>query len=159
MRFLLLVATLASVAGSAKVQSATAQDQHATIAFPDKLNWGPAPAVLPPGAQLAVVEGDPGKPAPFTMRLRVPDGYRIPPHFHPFIEHVTVLQGTFRVGMGDRFDATQLTDLPTSSFGALTPGTHHFAQAKGETVIQLHGIGPWSLTYVNPADDPRRKGT
>lgn len=104
------------------------------------------------------MEGDPSKAGAFTMRLRMPDGYRIPPHFHPVVEHVTVLQGTFRVGMGDTFDPATLGDLPTGTFAALAPGVRHFAEAKGETVLQLHGVGPWSLTYVNPADDPRKQG-
>jgi quercetin dioxygenase-like cupin family protein len=87
----------------------------------------------------------------------VPNGYRIPPHHHPGVEHVTVLEGTFKVGMGDKFDPSALTALPAGTFAALAPGTRHFAEAKGKTVIQLHGVGPWSLVYVNPADDPRNR--
>src|SRR5919198_3962053 len=112
MRSLLLLAALLALAGSAVAQTGAPENHSAIIALPDQLNWGPAPSLLPPGAELAVVEGDPSKPAPFTMRLRMPDRYRIPPHFHPQIEHVTVLQGTFGVGMGDRFDAAKLTNLP-----------------------------------------------
>ena len=91
------------------------------------------------------------------MRLRMPNGYRIPPHYHPAIEHVTVLQGTFKVGMGDKFNPSAMTTLATGTFGALAAGTHHFAQAQGKTVLQLHGVGPWKLIYVNPTDDPRNK--
>jgi quercetin dioxygenase-like cupin family protein len=87
----------------------------------------------------------------------MPDGYRIPPHSHPGIEHVTVLEGAFKVGMGDKFDASALKELPAGTFAALAPGTRHFAQASGATVLQLHGVGPWKLVYVNPADDPRNK--
>ena len=130
--------------------------EHVTVAVPDKLAWGPAPAILPRGAQLAIMEGDPTKQGAFTMRLRMPHGYRIPPHSHPFVEHVTVIRGTFRVGMGDRFDASKLQNLPTGTFAAIGPGIRHFAEADGETVLQLHGEGPWSLTYVNPADDPSK---
>ncbi|MGQ0639760.1 MAG: cupin domain-containing protein, partial [Gemmatimonadaceae bacterium] len=133
-------------------------NSHAIIALPGKISWAPAPSILPRGAELAVVVGDPSKAGEFTMRLRMPDGYRLPPHFHPVTEHVTVIQGTFRVGMGDKFDAASLGELPVGTFAALAPGVRHFAQAKGETVIQLHGTGPWSLTYVNAADDPRNKG-
>jgi quercetin dioxygenase-like cupin family protein len=129
--------------------------QHAIVAQAGTEQWVPAPAILPPGARLAVLEGDPAQPGPFTMRLLVPAGYRIPPHFHPVVEHVTVIRGTFQVGMGEQFDPAKLTDLPAGAFAALSPGTRHFAQAKVETVIQLHGVGPWGLTYVNPADDPR----
>lgn len=141
------------------VQCASPSDEPPTvIALPAKMAWASAPPSLPPGAELAVVEGDPTKADAFTMRLRMPDGYRIPAHFHPVVEHVTVMQGTFRVGMGDTFDAATLGDLPTGTFAALAPRVHHFAQAEGQTVIQLHGIGPWSLTYVNPVDDPRNRG-
>ena len=141
---------------------ATAQDapspagSHAIVVSPDQVKYGPAPASLPPGAELAILEGKPSEPGPFTMRLRIPDGYRIPPHHHPGIEHLTVLEGTFRVGMGEKFDASALKELPTGTFAALAPGSRHFAQARGATVVQVHGIGPWKLTYVNPTDDPRR---
>ncbi|MEW5918657.1 MAG: cupin domain-containing protein [Gemmatimonadota bacterium] len=158
MRTALIAAGLVLSTGAATAQSsASAAESHAIIAFPGKITWGAAPAILPRGADLAVVEGDPSKPGEFTMRLRMPDGYRIPAHFHPVTEHVTVVQGTFRVGMGDKFEASALKDLPTGTFAALAPGMRHFAAAKGETVIQLHGVGPWSLTYVNPTDDPRKQ--
>ncbi|MGQ0813061.1 MAG: cupin domain-containing protein [Gemmatimonadota bacterium] len=130
-------------------------EAHAIVALPDAIKWGPAPAILPAGAKLAVVQGDPGKAGEFTMRLWMPAGYRIPPHFHPVTEHVTVLKGTFNVGMGERFDMSGGTVLPTGTFGALPPGMRHFAWTSEETVIQLHGTGPWSLTYVDPKDDPR----
>ena len=129
----------------------------AIVVLPDAVTWGPAPAALPPGATAAVLEGNPGKPGAFTMRLRMPNGYKIPPHFHPVMEHVTVLSGAFKVGMGDRFDEGQMKMLPAGSFGALPPKMHHYAMANGETVLQLHGIGPWRITYVDKADDPRTK--
>ncbi len=119
------------------------------------MKWGPAPAVLPPGAELAVLEGDPTVAGPYTMRLQMPDGYRLPPHFHPATEHVTVVKGTFKVDMGEKFAAASMTVLPTGTFAALDPGVRHFAEAKGVTVLQLHGDGPWGLTYVNQADNPR----
>lgn len=159
MRPLLVAISLLLGAGTAKAQGSPNENkQHAIVALPDKIAWGPAPPSLPRGAEVAVVEGDPSKAGAFTMRLRAPDGYRIPPHFHPVVEHVTVIQGTFRVGMGEKFDAAKLADLPTGTFAALSPGVRHFAQAQGQTVVQLHGIGPWSLTYVDPADDPRQQG-
>jgi quercetin dioxygenase-like cupin family protein len=135
----------------------TADKPHAIVVTPDAIKWAPAPAILPGGAKLAVLEGDPAKPGSFTMRLSMPAGYRIPPHFHPVTEHVTVIGGTFYVGMGDTFDASKASALPTGTFAALEPGVRHFAFTKGATTIQLHGVGPWSLTYVNPADDPRTK--
>jgi quercetin dioxygenase-like cupin family protein len=164
MQYLLITAGLILTTGFLATSVAAAQttsrggEPHAVIAIPATLAWAPAPPSLPRGAELAVVEGDPTKAGAFTMRLRMPDGYRIPAHFHPAVEHVTVMQGTFQVGMGDTFDPAALGDLPPGTFAALAPGVHHFARAKGETVIQLHGVGPWSLTYVSAADDPRKPG-
>ena len=162
MKTTLLTATLlaASSISSISAQDAprgAAEKPHAIIALPGSLAWGAAPAILPAGARLAVVEGDPAKPGAFTMRLWMPAGYRIPPHFHPVDEHVTVITGTFYVGMGETFEAPKATELPIGTFAALAPSVRHFAFTKGETVIQLHGVGPWGLTYVNPADDPRNK--
>lgn len=139
--------------------SLIAAQQHAIVATPGAITWGAAPAILPAGAKLAVLEGDPAQPGAFTMRLWMPDGYTLPPHFHAVTEHVTVVQGTFLVGMGDRLDPAQFTELPTGTFGAIPPGMKHFARARGEVILQLHGTGPWGLTYVNPADDPRRRAT
>lgn len=108
---------------------------EAIVALPGSITWGPAPALPPPEAQVAVLEGDPSKVGPFTMRLSVPDGYRIAPHFHPADEHVTVLSGTFLVGMGETFDESKLAELPAGSFGVLPSGMRHFAQARGATVL------------------------
>ena len=135
-------------------QSTSVQTREAHVVTPDHLSWGPAPAILPAGARLAVLEGDPSKPGPFTMRLAMPAGYRIPPHFHQADEHVTVISGAFQVGMGETFDEGKLTTLPPGTFGVIPPGMRHFARAGKATVIQLHGVGPWGLTYVNPADRP-----
>ena len=154
----LLAAILTLSAGVAAAQgSPQTSAPHAIVVQPDQVTWGPAPAVLPAGAKLAVLEGNPNEAGPFTMRLLVPDGYRIPPHYHPIVEHVTVVKGTFKVGMGEKYDASALVELPAGTFAALEFGTRHFAEAKGETIVQLHGIGPWALVYVNPADDPSRR--
>jgi Domain of unknown function (DUF4437) len=126
------------------------------IYAPAAIQWGPAPPALAAGAKLAVLEGDPGKAGLYTMRLWMPDGYRIMPHWHPAAEHVTVISGTFHVGMGDQFDATKAGALPTGTFAFLAPHMHHYALAEGETVIQLHGTGPWQINYVDPANDPRQ---
>jgi hypothetical protein len=117
--------------------------------------WKDGPASLPAGAKIAVLEGDPTKEGFFTMRLRFPDGFQVQPHWHPKIEHVTVISGTLNIGMGDKFDQTATREMPAGTFGYWPPQMHHFAWAKGETVIQLHGIGPWMINYLNPADDPR----
>lgn len=128
---------------------------HAIVELPGAIEWQPAPASLPDGAQVVVLDGDPSQEGPFTMRLRMPDGYRIPPHFHPSAERVTVISGTFRVGMGESFDDSAATALGPGAYAALAPGVAHFARADGETVIQLNNTGPWTLTYVHPEDDPR----
>jgi len=131
--------------------------QHVVVAVPDSMKWNAAPPMLPAGAKLAVLDGDPAKRGPFTMRLSFPDGYTIPPHFHPVPEHVTVIRGTLLVGMGNQLDPTKFNELPEGTFGVIPPRMKHFARAKGDVIIQLHGTGPWQLIYVNRADDPRRK--
>jgi len=117
--------------------------------------WRPGPATMPKGVELAVLEGDPTQPGFFTIRLRFPAGLRIMPHLHSQIEHATVLAGVLHLGMGRSFDSSATRPLPAGSFGFWVPGTPHFAWMEGRVVLQLHGQGPWTVTYVNPADDPR----
>lgn len=118
--------------------------------------WKPGPASLPPGAQIAVLEGDPSKEGPFVFRLKLPDGYRVPPHTHAKTERVTVLSGTFHLGMGATFDRDAARPLPAGSYGYWPAGMKHFVWAEGDTVLQFHGSGPWSIQYLNPQDDPRQ---
>ena len=136
-----------------------AQPSPAQNAFtPDQVKFGPAPPFLPPGAQLAVLEGDPmADSGDFTIRLKMPDGYKIAPHTHPSRENVTVLSGTLKVGMGDQFDASKMMSFGAGSFAYLDPSMHHYAAASGETVIQIHGMSPVQVNYINPADDPSGK--
>ena len=94
---------------------------------------------------------------PFTFRLKLPADYKIPAHWHPAIEHVTVISGTFNMGTGDKLDATKTKALSAGSVAIMPPKTNHFAWTKEETVVQVHGVGPWGITYVDPADDPRKK--
>ena len=135
---------------------AQTMDGHKVIS-PQEIKWGPAPPSIPPGAQAAVLYGDPGKDGLFALRLKLPKGYHIPPHTHPKPEVVTVVSGTFRLGMGKTADQSKAQALPTGSFFALSPGMEHYAFADEDTVIQLNSTGPWALTYVNPKDDPRQK--
>ena len=121
------------------------------------LKWGPAPAVFPAGAKMAVLQGDPGKSELFTVRLDFPNGYTIAPHFHPTDEHITVIRGAFLVGMGDKFDVKNSMTLPTGGFVMAGARMNHYARAKGHTIVQISSMGPFVLTYVNPADDPTRK--
>ncbi|HVH68381.1 MAG TPA: cupin domain-containing protein [Gemmatimonadales bacterium] len=157
-RTLLTLALVVPTVVSAQAKKhGAAMQRTVTVALPDQLTWGPAPAVLPAGAKLAVLEGDPTKSGAYTMRLLMPDGYKISPHFHGGVEHVTVVSGALMVGMGDTFDEAQMKTLPAGTFAAIPVGMHHYAKAQGETVLQLHGTGPWRLSYVNKADDPRKK--
>jgi quercetin dioxygenase-like cupin family protein len=140
------------LAGFASV--ASAEEAHAIIA-PNEIKWGPAPKVLPPGAEAAVLFGDPSKEGLFALRVKLPAGYAIPPHTHPVIEAVTVISGTFKLGMGEAADQSATKALPTGSFFALPTGMAHFVYIDEPTVIQISTTGPWGLTYVNPKDDPR----
>src|SRR5688572_15503260 len=155
--FLLATAMFVVTSAFAGSDEKDMKPEHSRITTPEQAKWNAAPPSLPPGAQAALLEGDPSKPGDFTMRLRMPDGYKIPPHHHPKRERVTVVSGTFKVGMGDRWDDAQMAELPAGTYAYINPGSNHFAKASGETVIQLHGVGPWSLVYANPADDPRKK--
>ncbi len=123
---------------------------------PADLKWEAMPG-LPKGATVAVIEGPPDKAVPFTMRGRLPANYTIPPHWHPAVERVTVLSGTLHMGYGDKFDKTKTMALGPGSMSIMQPKATHFAWTDTETVIQLHGTGPWGITYVNPNDDPRKK--
>ena len=135
--------------------SAAKAPASATASKSPELNWGPAPAVFPAGAQMAVLQGDPGSTNLFTVRLRFPNGYRLPAHTHPTDEHVTVISGTFHVGMGATFDPKSMMALHAGGF-VTAPANHaHYASAQGQTEVQVHAMGPFSMTYANPADDPR----
>jgi quercetin dioxygenase-like cupin family protein len=122
---------------------------------PTSMEWKAGPAAIPPGAKMAVLEGDPTKEGPFVVRFQFPDGYHIPPHTHPKTERVTVVSGNLYLATGETLDRNSAKELPAGSFGYWPAGMKHAAWFEGETVIQLHGIGPWQISYVNPADDPR----
>ncbi|MGA1986376.1 MAG: cupin domain-containing protein [Candidatus Sulfotelmatobacter sp.] len=132
---------------------------HEKNAFtPDAIQWGPPPPFVAPGAQLAVLEGNPGASSgDYTVRVKLPDGYRFAPHWHPQRENVTVISGTFKVGMGDTFDTSKMASFPAGSFAYLDPDMHHYAMASGEVVVQVHGQAPLQFNYVNPEDDPSRR--
>lgn len=132
-------------------------DSEFALFQPDKIEWKDGPSSLPKGAKIAVLEGDPTKDGPFVFRVKVPDGYRIPVHTHPKAERVTVISGTFNIGMGEKFDAQATQAMPAGTYGHWATGMKHFVWIKGETVVQFHGMGPWSIQYVNPADDPRNQ--
>jgi quercetin dioxygenase-like cupin family protein len=148
-----------AIAAALSVLSTAAFAQHSggahKMVMPSDLKWANVPS-LPPGAQISVIEGPMNEAVPFTIRLKFPKDYVIPAHSHPAIERVTVLSGTFHMGTGEKFDKTKTHALTAGAIGIMQPGTNHFAWTDAETIVQLNGNGPWGVTYVNPADDPRR---
>ena len=153
-------ATLAIIAialGPMSLETAFAQahGDHLMV-VPGEMKWADVPS-LPAGARIAVLEGPLNEAKPFTMRLRLPANYRIPAHYHSAIEHVTVVSGTFNMGIGDKIDPAMTRPLTAGSAAIMQPGARHFAWTNEETEIQVHGVGPWTITYVDPADDPRKK--
>ncbi len=135
---------------------AWAQAPAHMMVTPDQLKWTDV-ASLPAGAKLAVIEGPLSEAVPFTFRLKLPASYQIPAHWHPAIEHVTVISGAFNMGIGDKLDKSQTKPLSAGGVAIMQPKTHHFGWTDQETIIQVHGVGPWAINYVNPADDPRKK--
>ena len=121
------------------------------------VKWGAPPPVFPPGAKFAVIAGDPAATGLVTVRFEMPAGYTIPPHFHPTDEHITVLKGSFSIGMGDVLDKTHAQTLLPGGYGVAIAGMHHYAYTTGGATIQVHLQGPFAITYVNPSDDPSRK--
>ena len=122
------------------------------------LKWGPPPPMIPKCAEAAVLSGDPFKQgAPFVVRLKLSDGCKFAPHWHPTDENVTVISGTLGAGMGDTFDAAKGQLIDAGGFVRMPTGMHHFAWAKGPTIVQVHGVGPLEFSYVNPSDDPRNQ--
>ena len=120
------------------------------------LKWSEVPS-LPKGAQIALIEGPMSQAVPFTVRLKFPANYAIPPHTHPAVERVTVLTGTFHMGMGEKFNRGGTEPVRAGDMMIMQPGTAHYAWTEAETIVQLHGTGPWGITYINPNDDPRKQ--
>jgi quercetin dioxygenase-like cupin family protein len=152
----LLITSLFALAACARGSTTRqAGNEPAADVGPQQVTqWGPAPVVFPPGAQFAVLAGDPSKAEPFTVRLLFPNGYKIPPHTHPTAENVTVLSGTFLAGMGARFVDTELHPFGRGDFATIPANHAHYAMARGQTIVQISAIGPFALTYVNPDGTP-----
>src|SRR5688572_16836389 len=146
----LAVAMLAAASLVTPTSWAQGHADHIMVS-PKDLKWGDVPS-LPPGAKIAVIQGPMNEAKPFTVRLKLPANYKIPAHSHPGIEHVTVISGTFNMGTGDKLDQKKTKALSPGSIAIMQPKTNHFAWTKGETIVQLHGMGPWGVNYVNPAD-------
>ena len=125
---------------------------------PHQVQWQAGPASLPPGVQIAVLDGDPSQAGMFyTIGLKMPDGYRVPPHWHPMDASVTVVQGSFIMGMGEKVEPVQAQELTAGSYMRVSKGVRHYEWTKGDTIIYVYGLGPLDTIYVNPADDPRQK--
>ena len=139
------------------ISPSSGQQDSITSVTPGTEAWGPAPSKLPAGAQLAAILGDRTQPGQlYVFRAKLPDGYSVPPHTHPMDEHVTVLQGTMLLGFGETRDESEMRVLPAGSFVTLPSTVPHYNRMRGETILQFHGIGPYDINYVDPADDPSR---
>jgi len=151
----LLLATIVCFAQSGKDQ----KDSGHAIVTPGQAQWQPAGPPLPPGAQVAVLDGDPSQPGTqYSIGLKMPAGYKIPPHWHPMDASVVIVKGTLVMGLGEKFDRSQGHELSAGSFMRMSKGVRHFEWTKGETIIYVYGAGPLDTIYVNPNDDPRQKG-
>lgn len=152
----LALVTTALVPAALRAQAAGAS-ADVIVAHAPNLAWAPGPPSLPPGAQFVLLEGNPSEALPLTLRLKFPPNYRVPPHWHSVIEHVTVLSGTLHVGMGEHATYQSGTALAGGSFAVMPAKMVHYAWAGSDGVVfQLHSVGPWSITYANSADDPRK---
>jgi hypothetical protein len=158
LRLMLTVGGLLCGVGLAFAIGAHTTSAEKNTFTPATIQYGAGPAFMNAGAQLAVLEGNPGASSgTYTVRLKMPDKYRIAPHWHPLRENVTVISGTFKVGMGDSFEEMTMIAFPAGSFAYLDPDMHHYAMASGEVVVQVHGMSPLQFNYVDPNDDPLRK--
>ena len=154
-RFLVTSLVVLLVAAGAALAQGTAS-QHVLVEGKE-LKWGAPPPIFEQSAKFTVVSGDPGKAGLYVVRLDMPAGYKIMPHWHPTDEHVTVLSGTFALGMGEKFEESKMKALQANGYALLPAEMRHYAMAKSRAVVQVHGMGPFQLTYVNPADDPSKR--
>lgn len=163
----LAVFLFASVSASPRAQAPDVKStaakgvsaQHVMVMGGD-IKWGPGPDALPAGVQVAVLQGDPSiAGAPFVLRAKMPDGFVVPPHWHPTDEGVTVLSGTMMAGMGEKLDEAAMKALGPGSYVLMPKKSAHYIKTRGETIIQVHAVGPFDVVYINPKDDPRKKTT
>jgi quercetin dioxygenase-like cupin family protein len=146
--------TLAQQQHSPEHQNMPRAGEHIMLA-PSELTWADLPSL--PGVKIAVIEGPLNQAVPIMFRLKFPPNFKVPPHWHPGVEHITIISGTLHMGIGSVFDTSKTRPLTAGSVSIMQPGTHHFVWTNEETIGQVHSIGPWSVNYVNPADDPAKK--
>lgn len=151
------LAALSLCAATLVLTPLQAAEQHHTVVPADAVKWGPAPPSLPPGAQAAVLMGNPAKEGPFVIRLKFPAGFVVPPHRHTKDELLTVIAGKFAVASGEKLDRESLSPLVPASFVHLPAGMPHYAWAEVESVVQINGVGPFDVSYIDPKDDPRKQ--
>lgn len=151
-----LLASLIVLSLGSSMTVLAADTPDPVYANPGDIKWGNAPPSLPKGAKLAVLYGDPGKSGPFVMRLMTPASYKIAPHWHSQTENLTIISGTLYLGSGDKADKAHEHALKAGGFHYLPAKAHHYAFTKAPTVIQIHGDGPFDITYINDADDPSK---
>ncbi|MGZ5038155.1 MAG: cupin domain-containing protein [Usitatibacter sp.] len=149
---------VAACLGAALAAPAFAADAASSPIYmnPSEVKWGAAPPVFPKGAKMAVLEGDPGKAGVFVARLMMPANYRIAPHWHSQDEDLTVISGTFYLAEGDTLDTKHAHEVKAGGFHHLPAKTHHFAFSKGPAIVQINGMGPFDITYIDPKDDPSK---
>jgi quercetin dioxygenase-like cupin family protein len=144
-------------AQSPKEKSPATRLAHMVV-LPDDVKWMEAPG-FPPGTKIAILDGDPSKAGSmFTLRLKAPAGSKIPPHWHSGDEMLTVIEGSFGLGFGEKFDKEKIRYMPAGTYARMSKGDRHFALTKGETIVQVSGVGPFDINYVDAADDPAKKG-
>ena len=135
--------------------SAQAQEQFMVIPSPSELKWADTGPQFP-NTQVVIVEGDGSKSGPVTLRFRCPNNYKFMRHTHPGPERVTVLTGAMSIGVGPKFDAAKLTEVQVGGYSLIPTKAPHYGTCKGDTIIEVHTMGPLGTTYVNPAEDPSK---
>jgi quercetin dioxygenase-like cupin family protein len=150
----LILLSIFGLVTQVRAQMNNMAEDHIMV-MPGDIKWVDAPPGLPPGCKVAILEGDPAKAGVFTLRLKIPANWKVMPHTHPADEHLTVIEGSGYMGMGEKYDEKNTTEMVTGAFAVMKTGTAHYFFTKKECIIQTHGMGPWSINYVNPADDPR----
>src|ERR1041385_2533025 len=150
-----ILAAAAVVFAAEQSTSTSSATEHRAVK-PSDIKWGYAAPGLPAGAKMAVLTGDPGQPGPFTVRLKAPAGYKVMPHTHPTAERLTVISGSFKIGMGEKFDEASMQEMGPGGHGVMPANMAHYAKGAGkESIVQIDSEGPFQINYVNPTDDPR----